>query len=105
VWLEAAGIASGAVFRLVAKMGRPRAVRLTAYTVAHLVESYAGRAGIDAATLGGHSLQAGFLTSAADRGKPLDRMMAVRRHKRVHTLLGCVRRADDFHDHAGAGLL
>jgi hypothetical protein len=27
------------------------------------------------------------------------------RHKRVDTLLGYVRRADDFRDHAGAGLL
>jgi hypothetical protein len=32
-------------------------------------------------------------------------MMAVSRHKRVDTVLGYVRRADDFKDHAGAGLL
>jgi hypothetical protein len=55
--------------------------------------------------IGGHSLRAGFLTSAAERGKPIDHMMAVSRHKRVDTLLGYVRRADDFRDHAGAGLL
>ncbi len=32
-------------------------------------------------------------------------MMAVSRHKRVDTVLGYVRRVDDFKDHAGAGLL
>ena len=31
--------------------------------------------------------------------------MAVSRHKRVDTVLGYVRRARDFDDHAGAGLL
>lgn len=56
-------------------------------------------------TFGGHSLRAGFLTNAAERGKPLDRMMALSRHKRVDTVLGYVRRARDFDDHAGAGLL
>jgi integrase len=104
-WLDAAGIREGAVFRPVTKMGRPRAARLTADSVGQLVKHYAGRAGLDAATFGGHSLRAGFLTSAAERGKPLDRMMAVSRHKRVDTLLGYVRRADDFRDNAGDGLL
>jgi hypothetical protein len=73
--------------------------------VGRIVQAYAGRAGYDAATFGGHSLRAGFLTSAAERGKALDRMMAVSRHKRVDTVLGYVRRARDFDDHAGPGLL
>jgi hypothetical protein len=104
-WLAAAGITEGPVFRPVSKDDRPRAARLTPYSVGQLVKAYAERAGYDPATFGGHSLRAGFLTSAAERGEPLDRMMAVSRHKRVHTVLGYVRRADDFKDHAGAGLL
>jgi len=104
-WLAAAGITEGAVFRPVSKEGRPRSARLTPHSVGQIVKAYAARAGYDPAAYGGHSLRAGFLTSAAERGKSLDRMMAVSRHKRVDTVLGYVRRADDFKDHAGAGLL
>jgi hypothetical protein len=32
-------------------------------------------------------------------------MMAISRHKRVDTVLAYVRRAADFRDHAGAGLI
>ncbi|HEY0777218.1 MAG TPA: site-specific integrase [Gemmatirosa sp.] len=104
-WLTAAAITTGPAFRPVSKEGRPRVARFSAYSVGELVKAYAARAGYDPATFGGHSLRAGFLTSAAERGKPLDRMMAVSRHKRVDTVLGYIRRADDFKDHAGAGLL
>ena len=104
-WLAAAGVTAGPVFRPVSKEGRPRDARLTPYSVGQVVKLYAERSGFDAAAFGGHSLRAGFLTSAAERGRALDRMMAVSRHKRVDTVLGYVRRADDFKDHAGAGLL
>ena len=104
-WLAAASVAEGPVFRPVDRFGRVQARALTAESVGDVVKAYAARAGYDAATFGGHSLRAGFLTSAAERGKPLDRMMAVSRHKRVDTVLGYVRRARDFDDHAGAGLL
>ena len=88
-----------------ARTARVRDARLTPFSVGEIVKAYAERAGYDPAAFGGHSLRAGFLTSAAERGKPLDRMMAVSRHKRVDTVLGYIRRADDFKDHAGAGLL
>ena len=104
-WMDAAGITQGPVFRPVSKDGRPRAAHLTPHSVGAIVKAYAARAGFDPAAFGGHSLRAGFLTSAAERGKSLERMMAVSRHKRVDTVLGYVRRADDFKDHAGAGLL
>ncbi|GJG86831.1 hypothetical protein tb265_20120 [Gemmatimonadetes bacterium T265] len=104
-WLTGAAITSGPVFRPVSKYGRPRAACLSPYSVGEIVKAYAERAGYDPALFGGHSLRAGFLTGAAERGKPLDRMMAVSRHKRVDTVLGYIRRADDFKDHAGAGLL
>lgn len=105
-WLDAAGIAQGPVFRPLAR-GSRRAlpVSLTPYSIGIVVKRAAALAGLNPAEFGGHSLRAGFLTSAAERGKPLDRMMAVSRHKRVDTLLGYVRRADDWRDHAGAGLL
>jgi hypothetical protein len=53
----------------------------------------------------GHSLRAGFLTSAASRGASIFKMMDVSRHRSVDTLRGYVRDAELFKDHAGAGLL
>ena len=104
-WLTAAGVSEGPVFRAVDRHGRVSPRPLVPETVGRIVQAYAARAGYDAATFGGHSLRAGFLTSAAERGKALDRMMAVSRHKRVDTVLGYVRRAEEFKDHAGEGLL
>jgi hypothetical protein len=53
----------------------------------------------------GHSLRAGFLTSAARRGASVFKMRDVSRHKSMDVLQGYVRDADMFRDHAGAGLL
>jgi len=66
--------------------------------------AYAARAGLDATLFSGHSLRAGFLTSAAGKGASI-KMMDVSRHKSVDTLRGYVRDAELFKDHAGTGLL
>ena len=63
------------------------------------------RAGFKEADFAGHSLRAGFLTSAAENGASIFAMMDVSRHKSVETVRGYVRRAEEFKDHAGAGLL
>ena len=104
-WLEAAGIESGPIFRPIDKAGTVRASRLTDRSVANIVKAYAGRAGFDASTFSGHSLRAGFLTSAAGKGASIFKMMDVSRHKSVDTLRGYVRDAELFKDHAGTGLL
>jgi hypothetical protein len=79
--------------------------RLAARSVAFLVKAYASRLGLDADAFAGHSLRSGFLTSAAVCGASLFKMMDVGRHKSVDVLRSCVRDADAFRDHAGAGLL
>jgi site-specific recombinase XerD len=104
-WLDAAGITNGPVFRSVAKGGRVLNEALTDRSVASIVKVYAGRAGFNGAEFSGHSLRAGFLTTAAERGASLFKMMEVSRHKSVDTLRGYVRRADLFRDHAGADFL
>jgi hypothetical protein len=53
----------------------------------------------------GHSLRAGFCTSAAKHGASVWKMMDVSRHKSVNTLRGYVRNAESFKDHAGAAFL
>jgi site-specific recombinase XerD len=104
-WLDAAGIEAGALFRPIDKGGTVRAARLTDRSVANIVKAYAERAGFDASMFSGHSLRAGFLTSAAGKGASIFKMMDVSRHKSVDTLRGYVRDAELFKDHAGAGLL
>ena len=76
---------------------------LTAQSVALIVKRYADAAGLDPREFAGHSLRAGFLTSAAENGADVLRMMEVSRHKRVETVQGYVRRANLFRGHAGAG--
>jgi integrase len=104
-WLEASGIEAGAIFRPIDKAGTVRGSRLTCRSVANIVKAYAERAGFDPAIFSGHSLRAGFLTSAAGKGASIFKMMDVSRHKSVDTLRGYVRDAELFKDHAGAGLL
>jgi len=52
-----------------------------------------------------HSLRAGFLTSAANRGASIFKMRAILRHKTIDVLSSYVRDGDAFTDHAGNGLL
>lgn len=104
-WLEAAGITEGPIFRPLRKGGRVCAEALTAGSVASIVKAYAAAAGFEAADFAGHSLRSGFLTSAAERGADLFKMMEVSRHKRVDTVRGYVRSAELFKNHAGAAFL
>ena len=103
-WLDASGITEGAVFRSIQKGGKVQE-RLTAKSVAVIVKQRAALVGLDAKAYAGHSLRAGFLTSAAKRGASVFKMMDTSRHRSVETLRGYVRDAELFKDHAGAGLL
>ena len=78
---------------------------MPAATVALVVKQYAKRAGLDPRSFAGHSLRAGFLTSAAEHGASVFKMMEVSRHRSVDTLRGYVRRVDLFKEHAGAAFL
>lgn len=104
-WLDKAEIVAGPVFRPVSRSGRVRQARLTDRSVAEIVKRRAAMVGLDPAAFSGHSLRAGFVTSAAARGANLFRMMDVSRHKSADVLRGYVRAADAFKDHAGFGLL
>jgi hypothetical protein len=99
-WLDAAAITGGPVFRAV---GRYR----TAFrqTSRPHVQAFAERMRLDVSTFGGHSLRAGFLTSAAAKHANVFRMRDVSGHKSMDVLQGYVRSAEAFQDHAGAGLL
>jgi site-specific recombinase XerD len=103
-WLAAAGITEGTVFRSITKGGIVGAA-LSSDAVADVVKLHITRCGLDPALFSGHSLRAGFLTSGAEAGASVFKLMEVSRHKSVDTLQAHVRRADLFKDHAGAGFL
>jgi site-specific recombinase XerD len=104
-WLQVAGITEGVVFRPVAKGGRVLEEPLTGHSAAAIVKRYAELAGLDASAFAGHSLRAGFLTSAAESGAGVLKMVEVSRHKSIDMLRTYVRRADLFREHAGAAFL
>jgi len=103
-WLDAASITAGPVFRSVNRHGKVGEA-LTPQVVALVVKRHADAAGLDPDAFAGHSLRSGFLTSAAEAGADVLRMMEVSRHRRVETVQGYVRRASLFKGHAGAGFL
>jgi hypothetical protein len=72
-WLVAGGITEGAIFRRVVnkRAQRVTARRLAARNVATIVKAAATKLGLDASAFAGHSLRAGFVTSAVKRGANL----------------------------------
>lgn len=104
-WLQAANITSGPIFRRLARGGRVLPDGLTDRSVAEIVKRRAEQAGLDADQFSGHSLRAGFLTSAAAHGASLFKMMEVSRHRKVDTVRGYVRMAEQFKDHAGSAFM
>ena len=104
-WLQAAGIAEGFLFRAVRRGGHVQSQGLRGADVAEVVKQYAKKARFDPAEFSGHSLRAGFVTSAAETGASVLKIQETSRHKSVDVLAGYVRRVDMFKDHAGAGFL
>jgi site-specific recombinase XerD len=104
-WLQAAGIETGYLFRQVHRGGHVRPWGIAGRVVAEIVKQYALAAGLDPAEFSGHSLRAGFVTSAAESGASILKIQETSRHKSTDVLAGYVRRVDMFKDHAGAAFL
>lgn len=104
-WLDAVGITSGPIFRRISRGDKMMTDGLTAQSVALIIKRYADMAGLDVAKLSGHSLRAGFITSAADNRASISRIMEVSRHRDPRSVETYVRRADRYSDHAGDGFL
>jgi integrase len=99
-WLRAAGITEGPVFRPVLKGSRVPNEPLSGHSAAAIVKRYALATSLDPAAFAGHSLRAGFLTSAAESGASVLKMVEVSRHKSVDMLTTYVRRSNLFREHA-----
>lgn len=81
-WVAAAGIARGRAFRSVDRHGRI-GTGLSTRAVAQIVQARAAAAGLDPAAFSGHSLRAGFCTSAAAEGVEEREIMRQSRHQSV----------------------
>ncbi|MHC2109140.1 site-specific integrase [Methylobacterium sp. CM6246] len=114
-WLSAAGIVQGPVFRPVSRSGNVRGThkteealatpRLTTHAVADIIKRYCTAAGLDASAFGARSLRAGYITTAAQRGVDLARIMDQSGHRDPRTVVGYIRRANAFRRHSGSGFL
>lgn len=103
-WLDAAGISAGPAFRSFTLRGVLTERRIDGRDVANLIKSVADRARLDG-DFSGHSLRAGFVTSAAEAGATLDNIARTTRHKSMTVLTGYIRRADAFKDPALASIV
>jgi integrase len=104
-WLYAANINDGYLFRPIKKGGHLQARALTDRSVASIVKNYASKAGLVVDDFSGHSLRAGFITSGAQAGADLFKLMEVSRHKKPETIMGYVRESKLFENHAGQKFL
>ena len=95
---------SGPVFRSVDRWGRLGRRALTGRSVADVVKRHAEAAGLDPALYAGHSLRAGFATTAARAGKPDRAIQKQTRHKSAAMLAEYVREGRLFDDNASEGI-
>ncbi|WP_245516542.1 DNA recombinase [Methylobacterium segetis] len=73
--------------------------------MADIVKTCATAAGLDAPTFGARSLRAGYITTAAERGADLARIMDQSGHRAPRTVLGYIRRANACKDQSSSGFL
>ncbi len=103
-WVTASGVTAGALFRRIDRNGHLLEGRLCDRTVARLVQEAAARAGLPREKFAGHSLRAGFATTAAKHGKSLDAIMRQTHHKSERVARGYIWHAGVFDDNATVGL-
>lgn len=104
-WLQTGRITRGYVFQTFRRGGSPSGRSLSHSEVPRLVKRYAAKIGLDPRNYSGHSLRAGFVTSAAAHHARLDKIMEVTRHRNPITVLKYIREATVFVDHAGSAFL
>jgi integrase len=106
-WLDAAGVADGAVFVRIwnKRSQRVTSQRLAPRNVAAIVKAGVARLGLDPSTFGGHSLRSGLVTTAVKRGVNLVKICDQTGHRSLEMLRVYSRDAELFAGNAAAGLL
>lgn len=104
-WLTLSAIDTGPLFRPVNRHGHVLNQRLSGEAVAIIVRERVAAAGIDPSGYSGHSLRAGFATSAAMAGASTWKIRAQTGHASDAMLSRYVRLGDLFTDNAAACVL
>lgn len=93
-WLELAGLTEGPVFRPIDRHDNIRPRALTAHSIARIVKESARKAGLEPSRFSGHSLRAGFVTTATLGGAPEAAVMDQTGHRSVEMVRRYTRRLD-----------
>ncbi len=104
-WLTTATIKSGPIFRPITRHGKVRAVRLSGEAVSLLVEKRLAAIGIAPEHYSGHSLRAGFVTSAAQAGVSSWKIREQTGHRSEAMLTRYIRNGEMFLSNAAGALL
>lgn len=104
-WLRLSAIVEGPVFRPVDRHARVGCKRLTGDAVSSIVKTRVSQAGFDAAGYSGHSLRAGFATSAARSGASSSKIKQQTGHASDAMLARYVRDGELFVANAAGDLL
>jgi integrase len=103
-WLEVSGIADGPVFRSVTRRGHVLPGSLSGDSIANIIKHRVKTIGLDPARYSGHSLRAGFVTSAASAGTPAWRIKAQTGHVSDALVGRYIRLSDPFAANAVSSL-
>jgi len=104
-WVEAAEIEEGPLFRSLRKGGAISADRLSGAAVYMLIKRHVGRIGLEPAKFSGHSLRAGFVTSAERAGIATHLIRAQTGHASEATMSRYIREGSLFRGNAAGQLL
>jgi integrase len=104
-WMELSKVEHGPVFRPVDRHGHIQAERLSGDAVSIIVKERVAAAGIDPGGFSGHSLRAGFATSAAQAGVSTLKIRAQTGHAADAMLARYVRDGELFVGNAAGALL
>lgn len=104
-WLKVSGIQDGAVFRPMNRHGAILDRRLSSEAVSLIVKRRLAAAGFDPTGFSGHSLRAGFITSAAISGAPIWKIRKQTRHTTDQGVARYIRTDAFFIQNAAEGLL
>ena len=104
-WLSVAGIEAGPIFRRVDRHGRVSADAMSPEAVCLVVRERLAASGFDPIGYSGHSLRAGFATSAVQAGVPTSKVRAQTGHASDAMLAKYVRDGELFVGNAAGSLL
>jgi integrase len=104
-WLARSGTSGGPVFRPVERDGKVSNRRLSGEAVSLVIKERVQAAGIDPTGYSGHSLRAGFATSAAQAGVSSRKIRQQTGHASDATLARYIRDGELFADNAAGALL